>query len=303
MDSLFRKTSADWAKYSEYEYRQGGDGHTYITPALTAKPSVYDPMKDTKAMVVDALNVGRLAMKGGGEAVPKQEILEFVTKYGLLGFMTALPTTPHFMDYEAVYIPKNHFIKEEMMSTEKYLSLFFPFIKPDIYKDKGKVQWDVSAAPHEDKSVVAMIMTFSDSNVPMAMRMSFLREYAERVDWLATQFRDLAFTFVSSYLYYEDYDHIDETTRNIYRQGISAFGSIAPTYHIALYDKPTIVWDFYSLLLGVQMMFSFAMVDEKNPLRTCKHCGKIFIAGHTNAAFCSPECKNKFNVYKGRGKK
>ena len=29
--------------------------------------------------------------------------------------MTALPTTPSFMDYEAVYLPKNHFIKAETM--------------------------------------------------------------------------------------------------------------------------------------------------------------------------------------------
>ena len=31
--------------------------------------------------------------------------------------MTALPTTPSFMDYEAVYLPKNHFIKAETMET------------------------------------------------------------------------------------------------------------------------------------------------------------------------------------------
>jgi len=50
---------------------------------------------------------------------------------------------------------------------------------------------------------------------------------------------------------------IDETTRDLYRQGMAAFGGIAPTYHITLLEKLTIVWDFYSLLLGVQMMFSF----------------------------------------------
>ena len=42
--------------------------------------------------------------------------MEFVTRYGLLGLMTALPTTPTFMDYEAVYLPKNHFIREESMA-------------------------------------------------------------------------------------------------------------------------------------------------------------------------------------------
>ena len=133
--------------------------------------------------------------------------------------------------------------------------------------------------------------------------MSLQREYAESYDWLTTQFKDWAFTFVSSFLYYEDYDKIDETTRDLYRQGMAAFGGIAPTYHIALLDKPTIVWDFHSLLLGVQMMFSFALTDEKRPLRCCRHCQNAFMAGHPNAAFCSHRCKNQFNVYKNRGKK
>ena len=84
---------------------------------------------------------------------------------------------------------------------------------------------------------------------------------------------------------------------------MAAFGGVAPTYHIQLLDRPTIVWDFHSLLLGVQMMFSFMLTDEKRPLRTCKHCMKVFAAGHPNAAFCSPRCKNRYNVYKSRGKK
>jgi predicted nucleic acid-binding Zn ribbon protein len=108
---------------------------------------------------------------------------------------------------------------------------------------------------------------------------------------------------VSSFLYYEDYDNIDETTRDLYRQGMAPFGGISPTYHILLLDKPTIVWDFYSLLLGTQMMFSFMLTDERKPLRCCRHCQKAFAANHPNAVFCSPRCKNQYNVYKGRAKK
>ena len=36
----------------------------------------------------------------------EKAVMEFVTRYGLLGLMTALPTTPSFMDYEAVYLPE-----------------------------------------------------------------------------------------------------------------------------------------------------------------------------------------------------
>lgn len=297
MNNLFQKTSSPWVRYSEYEYRQGKDGVLYLTPTRKAKPIVFDPLKDADAMVLDMLNVGRLCMSRVGEDAIQEAVLTFVSKYGLLGFMTALPTTPRFMDYEAVYLPRNHFVKAEYMPVEAYMALFFPFEKLDFSKSGPESVWNISG----DRDMLALAMTFTSH--PQAMNMSFQREYAERYDWLVTQFKDWAFTFASSFLYYEDYDTIDEPTRDLYRQGMAAFGGIAPTYHISLLDKPTIVWDFYSLLLGVQMMFSFMLTDEKKPLRACRHCTKVFKARHPNAAFCSPQCKNQHNVYKSRGKK
>ena len=86
------------------------------------------------------------------------------------------------------------------------------------------------------------------------------------------------------------------------RKAMAAFGGIAPSYHIELLEKPTIYWDFHSLLLGIQMMFSFMLVDEARPLRLCKHCQKVFMSSRANAAFCSARCKNQYNVYKSRGK-
>ncbi len=49
---------------------------------------------------------------------------------------------------------------------------------------------------------------------------------------------------------------------DLYREGVRAYGDIAPSYHIELAkDRPQIVWDFHSLLLGVQMMLSFMITD------------------------------------------
>ena len=299
MNKLFQKTNAYWVKYSEYEYRHD-NGILYLTPKPMAVPSVYDPMKEAETLVVDALNVGRLAMKRGDEDELKEAILGFVTRYGLLGFMTGLPTTPEFVDYDTVYLPKNHFIREETMTTHDYLSLFFPFGKPDIYKNKETSQWNVSSDDHADRKVLAVAMTFADE--PMAVGMSLLPIYAERYDWLTTQFRDWAFMLVSSFLYYQEKD-IDNVTRELYRRGVSAFGGKAPTYHVSLYDdKPTIVWDFHSLLLTIQTMFGFALTDESRPLRICKHCNMAFIADSMKSVFCSHECKNRYNVNKSRGK-
>ena len=33
------------------------------------------------------------------------------------------------------------------------------------------------------------------------------------------------------------------------------------------------------------------------------HCQKVFLSSRSNSAFCSPRCKNQYNVYKSRGKK
>ena len=68
---------------------------------------------------------------------------------------------------------------------------------------------------------------------------------------------------------------------------------MAPTYHIALFDKPTIVWDFHSLLLGIQMMFSFMLTDKDKPMKLCKHCQKAFVASSESDVFCSSKCKEQ----------
>ena len=296
MNNLFAQSRSQWVRYDRYEIKTGKDGKRYITPENTAKPDVYNPLKESSEMVLEALNVGMLMMNRSPEDEVEKAILAFVTHYGLLGLMTALPTTPSFMDYEAVYLPKNHFIKEESMATEDYLALFYPFDKLDVVKKGVESSWNVSG----DNMMIALTMTFMDE--PMAKNMSFQREYAEPYDWVAQQFKDWAFTLTTSILYYNDYDSIDEDTRNLYRKAMAAFGGIAPSYHIELLEKPTIYWDFHSLLLGIQMMFSFMLVDDAKPLRLCKHCQKVFLGSRANSAFCSARCKNQYNVYKSRGK-
>ena len=76
-----------------------------------------------------------------------------------------------------------------------------------------------------------------------------------------------------------DYDTIDERTCSLYRQGISAFGGISPTYRIAPEkDAPVIVWNFHSLLIMVQICFSFMLTEKDTDMRMCRHCKKAFVA-------------------------
>ena len=112
MKNLFEQSRSHWVRYDRYELKTAADGKRYITPGKNAKPDIYNPLKEAPGIVLDALNVGMLMMNRSPEDEVQKAILEFVTHYGLLGLMTALPTTPSFMDYEAVYLPKNHFIKQ-----------------------------------------------------------------------------------------------------------------------------------------------------------------------------------------------
>ena len=289
MNNFFERTSSNWVRYSEYEWKTAADGTLYLTPTKTAQPSIYDPLTEYKQIVLDAINIGSMKSQKYSDKDIQEAIRQFAVKYGLLGLMTALPTTPSFMDYEAVYLPKNHFIKKETMSTYDYLNLFFPFDKPDVVKRGVESMWNIS----NDRIMAALAMTMSDK--PMAVNMSFQREYAERYEWIRQQFTDLAFTYYTAMLYYEDYDKTPPEERLLLQQGMEAFGGIAPTYRIALLDKPTIVWDFHSLMLGVHMMFSFMLTDSEQPIRICRHCMKAFAASSPNDVFCSPQCEDMYN--------
>ena len=288
MKQLFERVSSYWVRYDKYEIRTDAKGVKYVTAAPGAKPDIFDPLEDAQTMVLEALNVGRLSF---GDKAPERAreaaLLQFVHHYGLLGLMTALPTTPKFMQYEKVYLPKNHFIREEALETERYLDYFYPFKKLNIRKHKTEFIWEVEG----DTDAMALAMTFA--NDPDAMSMSFQKEYAEPLDWIAKALKDMTFPFITSKYFYEHGDAFDADEKKLMVQGVAAFGGIAPTYRIALLDKPTIVWDFHSLLIGLQMMFSFMMAEDKTPLRMCDSCDTIFVANRKTHRFCCDKCRRK----------
>lgn len=89
MKNLFQRASSAWVRYSGYEYKKAGNGHFYITPVAGAKPQIYDPLKDAEQMVLDALNIGALQMNRKSGSEVRDAVMEFVGRYGLLGFLTA----------------------------------------------------------------------------------------------------------------------------------------------------------------------------------------------------------------------
>ena len=89
--------------------------------------------------------------------------------------------------------------------------------------------------------------------------------------------------------------------KRFYQESMAAFNGTAPTYHIALLEKPTLIWNFHSLLSGIQMMLFFMLTDDHTPLKLCRNCMMPFVAKRPNAVFCSEECRKSF--YKKTDKK
>ena len=295
MRNFFEHSKSNWVKYSEYELKEK-DGVLYIKPADDAMPNIYNIMETKEDIVVDALNVGMLCMSKDKEKETEQQaaVMEFISRYGLLGLMTTITSTPSFMDYEVVHFIKNRFIKAETMDTIEYISKFYPFEMPDIVKNGVEMRWNISG----DNTMMALAMTFTDRET--AVNMSFQRTYAEPYEWVKTQFIDWALLFTTSTIYYEN--EFNDSEKELYRQMMTVFNANSPTYHILLLDKPTLVWNFGSLAIAVQMLFSLSLTDDKTPIRLCKHCTKAFIPSRPNALFCSSKCKNQYNVYKSRAK-
>ena len=300
MKNIFERSRARWIRYDKYEIREAPDGIRYITPAKDAKPEHYNPLKCGETLVVDALNVGMMMMRGGSYLDPKVEpaILEFARKYGMLGFITGMPTTSEFMDYDYAYLNKNQFIRDEMMRSEDFAKLFFPFKDLDFEKEKIGAPW----GPEDDEDMLDLQLSYKYAD--RATKLSVRRQYAEPYEWYALELKDYAFTFYATYYYYYNKGTLCEEECEVLRDSVRAFGGIAPTYYIELGSaNPIMCWRFFSLMNVIQMLLSFMLVDEENQLRMCKHCDKVIVSTRSNAAFCSPTCKNRYNVYKSRERK
>ncbi len=111
-------------------------------------------------------------------------------------------------------------------------------------------------------------------NAPQAGGDGITERYAERYDWIVKEFTDLAFTFMTSFFYYMDYDMIDEQTRSLY---VKAFPlSAAYPRLTALRWKRMRRYRMgfpFAADYGADVLFIHAH-DKDSDMRMCKHCKK-----------------------------
>lgn len=85
MNMKINQRLISWPRYSKYEIITAPNGSRYIRPTEESYPVPFHYVKEKESMVIDAINVGMLILGEKSEAVIEKAVLEFVTKYGLLG--------------------------------------------------------------------------------------------------------------------------------------------------------------------------------------------------------------------------
>ena len=290
MIRLFTHSTSSWVRYDRYVVRKAGNGKRYLTPAEGALPQLINPFEKVQQMALDAINIGIMVMDNRAGSIVEQAILRFASNYGMLGLMTALPTTARFMDYFYVYLPKNDFIREESMETQAYTDLFFPFEKPTYRKEGDLVEWDIEG----DVPIQALMLTLSQYDTPIATQMTFLRGYAEDLIWVRNVFRAFAYNFLTTMYYYSI--PLTDEERTSFRYSLQIFEGAAPTCHLELWDRPVVMWDYHSLLLGLQMAVFFTITNPKSPIHLCRNCGKAFFASRPNQLYCSDRCRRHYRL-------
>lgn len=255
---------SNWARHIEYEIINT-KGKDYIIPQKHVGASIYNPINEETELLCDALNLGKYLTENN--VGHKEQALDFVKKYGLLGIMTDI-TDSDLDQNEGLIIHENIFTEHGIAYTKEFSKLFFPV--DDI---------DILVQPQKPKIRL-------QSRKPIYTKM-FLRtyRYAEPIEWLIKYFK---------YLY---------SFMECEKDKLCGFNAPHITYRIDTRTEPKLVCDYVSLKAVIDLAFAKAVTDEKNPLRYCKHCGKVFYAKDSRSEFCSPKCRNQFNVYKSRAKR
>jgi hypothetical protein len=173
------------------------------------------------------------------------------------------------------------------MPSKEYAKTFFPFDE--------KLNVDQNPHGYYTKDDGSIMVSLAVRNKPKAIEMCYRRSYAEPLDWLYTQFKDWAILYYSIIAHGEEKDPQEA---EFYREVIAAYDGNVPSYHIEIFDKPTLVWDFHSLMVVIHLVFGLMITDDKQPLRSCKHCNRVFTAKHPKAVFCVHGCKNKYKFIK-----
>ena len=294
MEFNFKSNSPySYMRYGNYEGKYKGK-EQYLVPnpnGIINIRDLYDMFSKMDSILVDLLNMGRMCSETDDERIKFASAYFFVKQYGLLGFMVDVPINTDFMLMDEVTLKEDNFISKNcVMKTKNYFELFFPFATND------EMSYTVTNGKVVIESTFYLQKMLQQSS--LSNQLIYSNFYCEKVDWIV----DYAKKMYSIFKKIFDKQNNDVQEFNIEEDVIKYYFFGVP-YEINMYGKKTeISWQPNSLKQAIDLSFGFMLCSEKNPLKICKHCGKVFYAKNPKAEYCSPQCRNQANVYKSREK-
>ena len=284
INQIFSNALAAWVRYDGYEMRESGWSDTYFIPSPDAKPIIYNPIDLARDMSIEAMNVGRVMDSCEYEFMDiSKQLLQFVRKYGFLGVMVDVPMNDNFYEAEEThFIPNPFFPIDEKMDTQEYMAKFFPFEETVPQLE----QTDTSISAYAGRKPIYEYI--------------FSSAYSEWLMFYVSYFQNL-YKLFSACMTYVDEPQVFRAMA--LRSGILQYSDHKLRYSIAAAGQPVMRWEFASLKAVMDLFVVGCITDPAQPIRQCKHCGKIFYRDDLRMEFCSPQCRNRFNVYKSRAKK
>ena len=255
----------------------------YILPEENATKRTISVTENIDELLIEALNIGKKTFYK--EPIEDIELLNFYSKYGSFGFMIDLAISRYFIFEDKVAVRDSFYINNkenvDFMNIDEYLKFFLPKLtKRDINSLIKKCK-DVSVDTKKESFLTSIINEYLIYNENYAEPVELVLNYARSL------YKTLSYTLdnknVTMDLPFLNANHITSNIRELYLN--SSFG-ITINY----------------LKQAVDIAYLMQMAQDVRLLKVCNFCNKAFIANNPKAEYDTPQCKNKANVYKSRGK-
>ena len=267
--------------YSKYKIEKI-KGVKYVMPEENAHMSPSLITESLDAALVDILNIGKKIYYN--EEVSDDELLRYVNKYGLLGFMINFPINKYFfLDDNIVLNDYNLIFTKDsigILSLNDYIKTFMPKITDkQLEKYINGLRESIKEEVME-KHLTAEIYKDTIYNIKYAEPLDMIFEYAK------IMYGNL----------------VDIRNEKAYIENIDFFKIENASLSTNRIDNKELGIKIYYLKQAIDLKFAFKLSQNITMLKICKFCNKAFVTKNAKAEYDNFNCKNKANVYKFREK-
>ena len=280
--NIILETSVFCYAYSKYKIEEI-NGKKYIMPEENATKKTISITEHIDDLLIETLNIGKKEFFK--EPIQDFELLNYFAKYGSFGFMIDLAINKFFILDEKVALRDPFYINRkeniDFMNIEEYLKFFFPKSSKRKINSLIKKCKDVASDTRKEDYLTSIINEY----------LIYSEHYAEPVELILNYARSL-------------YKNLISTLDNKPLTMKLPFLSVNHLTHNIeeLYYNNSFGFTINYLKQAIDISYSMQMAQDVRLLKICNFCQKAFIANNPKAEYDTPQCKNKANVYKSRGK-